>query len=125
MVTAIEVRPQIKVEKLEGLDPIFEGGATHVARATLTNPTSKEFTYDVELYLGVTKEATSGVGSVTIAPGASQPVDFTVTMPIAEAAYPVYLDALVAGELIAHYRATEDVAIEISPAIEIGIITWV
>lgn len=120
-----EVRPQIKVERLEGIDPVFEVGSVHTARATLTNPTAKQFTYDVELYLGVTKEATSGVGSITIAPGASQPVDFTVTMPIAEATYPVYLDALVAGELIAHYKATEDVGITISPAIEIGIITWV
>lgn len=122
---ATMVRPQIKVEKLEGFDPVFEGGSVHTARATLTNPTAKEFTYNVELYLGITKEATSGLGSITIGAGASQPVDFTVTMPIAEAAYPVYLDALVAGELIAHYRAIEDIAIEISAAIEVGPITWV
>ena len=127
MVTATEVKPQIKVEKLgfELKDPTFNTGLVKTARATLTNPTAKQFTYDVELYLGAGKAATSGVGSITIAAGASQSVDFTVTMPLTEATYPVYLDVSVAGELIAHYRATEDVAIIIAPAIEIGPITWV
>jgi len=127
MVTAIEVKPQIKVEKLEleAKDPTFTSGSVKTARATLRNPTTKQFTYSVELYLGAAKAATSGVGSVTIAAGASLPVDFTVTMPITEATYPVYLDVWVDTTLLAHYRATEDVTIQVAPAIEIGPITWV
>jgi hypothetical protein len=127
MVTTMEAKPQIKVEKLgfEVKDPTFNAGSVKTARATLTNPTAKQFTYDVEIYLGAGKAATSGVGSITIAAGASQSVDFTVTMPLTEATYPVYLDVSVAGELLEHYRATEDVVIEIAPAIEVGPITWV
>jgi len=125
MVTAIEVKPEIKVERLEVNDPTFNTGSVKTARATLRNPTTKQFTYAVELYLGAGKATTSGVGSITIPAGGSQLVDFTVTMPTAEATYPVYLDVWVDTELIAHYRATEDVVIVIAPAIEIGPITWV
>lgn len=123
-----EVEPRIKalvnVEALE-LDPTFEGGSTHVARATLTNPTSKEFTYTTELYLGVLKTATSGIGTVTIPAGASVPVDYTLVMPLAEGIYEVYLDVWYGTELLAHYKATENVTIEVSPAIDVGPIIWV
>lgn len=122
---ATMVRPQIKVEKLEGLDPAFEGGTVHTATARLTNPTAKEFTYTTELYLGVTKVATSGVSApFSIPAGGSLDVTYTVTMPLAEAEYEVYLDVWVTAELIAHYKATENVTIEISPAIQVGPITW-
>ena len=120
------IKPQVMIEKLELGDPIFEAGSTHTARARLTNPTLKEFTYTVELYLDVTKVATSGTGSVTIPAGSSMDVDFTVTMPSYEGGpWHVYLDVWVSGELIAHYQATEDVSTVISPSIEIGPITWV
>lgn len=124
---ATKVKPEIKVEKLSlcDLDPEFNTGSVHTARATLTNPTTKAFTYSVELYLGVAKAATSGVGSITIPAGGSQAVDFTVTMPTTEGTYPVYLDVVVDTELIAHYQATEDVIVAIAPAIEVGPITWV
>ena len=121
---ALMVRPQVKVEKLELLDPTFEGGSVHTARATLTNPTAKEFSYDVELYLDVTKVA-SASGSVTIPAGGSMDVDFSVAMPVAEGDYQPYLDAWVGTELIAHYVATELVTIVISAVIEIGPITWI
>jgi len=96
--------------------PEFKPGEKTTARATLINPTAKQWTYEVELYLGVTKEATSGVGSITIAAGASQVVDLPVTMPSVEETYPVYLDVFVAGELLEHHRAAvngvpEDVVI--------------
>lgn len=122
------VKPQVKVEKLEFSpgDPEFESGSSHVARATLSNPTEKEFTYTTELYLDVTKVATSGVSSPFAIPaGGSLPVDYTVPMPAVEGEYEVYLDVWVGTELIAHYKATENVVIAISPAVEIGIITWV
>jgi len=117
-------KPQLKVERLEALDPTFQVGSVHTARAMITNPTSQEWTYDLELYLGATKVATSGVGSITISAGASQVMDFTLTMPETEGTYDVYLDAIVEGELIAHYKATEPVSIEVTPAILVGPITW-
>ena len=119
-----KLRTQLKVESLASVDPTFEAGSVHTARATITNPTSHDWTYDLELYLGVTKVATSGVGSIAIAAGASQIVDFTVTMPEAEGSWDVYLDAIVDGELIAHYKATEPVTVEITPAVVVGPITW-
>ena len=121
---ALAIKPQVKVEKLEMGDPTFEGGATHTATARLTNPTAKQFTYTTELYLGVTKAATSGVGSVTIPAGGSVNVNYTVTMPLTEGGYEVYLDVWSDGQLLAHYKATENVTIVIAPAIEIGPITW-
>ena len=121
---ALLVKPLARVEKLEMEDPTFEGGSVHTARATLTNPTAKEFTYNTELYLDVLKVATSGVGPVTIPAGGSVPVDYTITMPLVEGEYEVYLDVWVGVELIAHYKATVNVTIEVSPAITVGPITW-
>ena len=117
-------KPKVEVKLLEMEDPTFEGGSVKVATAVLTNTTTVPWTYAVELYLGITKAATSGVGTVTIPAGASSSVNFTVTMPTAEASYPVYIDVLVVGELIAHYLATEPSVIEVSPAVDIGDIVW-
>lgn len=123
---ALKIRPQVKVEELEGLDPTFEAGSVHTATARLTNPTAKEFTYTTELYLGVTKVATSGVGAPFAIPaGGSVDVNYTVTMPLAEGEHEVYLDVWVGTELLAHYKATENIIITISPAIEVGPIIWV
>lgn len=120
---ALMVSPQVKVEELSFGDPTFECSSVHVARAILTNPTAKQFTYTVELYMDVTKVATSGVGSITIPAGGSQSVDFTVTMPSYEGGpWHVYLDELITQ---AHYQATEDVSTVISPAIIIGEPEWV
>ena len=121
---AVMTRPQVRVDKLE-MDPTFEGGSVHTARATLTNPTAKEFTYTTELYLDVAKAATSGVGTITIPAGASLNVDYTVTMPLSEGEYEVYLDVWSDTQLLEHYKATENVAIVISPQIVVGPITWV
>ena len=121
----MESKPEIQVLPLESNDPTFEPSTTKTARAQMLNPTTKQFTYDVELYLGASKVATSGVGSITIPAGGSQYVDFTIVMPAVEGTYPVCLDVSYEGELLAHYQATEDVVIEVSPAINIGPITWV
>ena len=88
----------------------FEAGATKAARARLENPKAMQLTYAVELYLGVTKAATSGVVMVTIPAGSDKEVDFTVVMPLAEGEYPVYLDVWHEGTLLRHYQA-EDVTI--------------
>jgi hypothetical protein len=116
--------PQARTGSLEMLDPTFEAGATQTARATLTNPTTKEFTYTVELYLGATKAATSGIGSVTIPAGQSTDVTFTMVMPTIEGDYQPYLDVWIGTDLIAHYAATAPVTIVVTPTIIVGPITW-
>jgi len=118
------IKAEVVVNKLE-LDPTFEAGSIHIAKATLTNPTTKAFDYSVELYLGVTKVASSGVGVVSIPAGGFREVLFTLTMPMAEGNYQPYLDILVGTDLIAHYAATELVTISVKPAIVVGPITWV
>jgi hypothetical protein len=119
------IKPQVKIEMLEMEDPTFEAGDTKTAQARLTNPTAKEFTYTVELYLGVAKAATTGTASVTIPAGSHLDVNFTLAMPLVEASYPVYLDIWHEGTLLKHYQATEDVVTVISPVIDVGPITWV
>ncbi len=118
------IEPKVVIEKLEMDDPTFDAGVSKTATATLTNPTSKQFIYSVELYLDVTKVATSTPGNVTIPAGSSVPVTFTLVTPTAEASYPVFLDVAVSGTLIAHYQATENVVIAIVPKITVGPITW-
>ena len=119
------MKPQVQAELLEMGDPTFEAGVTKTAKARLTNPTAKQFTYSVELYLGVTKVATSGVGSVTIPANSYLDVSFSIVMPLVEASYPVFLDVWYDSTLLKHYQATENVVIVISPAIEVGPIIWV
>jgi hypothetical protein len=119
------IKPQVEIEMLEMDDPTFEAGAIKTARARLSNPTIKQFTYSVELYLGVAKVTTSGAGSVTVDASSYLDVDFTITMPLVEADYPVYLDIWHEGTLLKHYQATENVVIQISPDVEVGPITWV
>ncbi|MBC8476974.1 MAG: hypothetical protein H8D49_01385 [Dehalococcoidia bacterium] len=118
------IKPQVIIEKLEMEDPTFEAGVSKTAQARLSNPTAKQFTYTVELYLGVTKEATSGVGTVTIPANSYLDVNFTLVMPLVEGTHPVYLDVWHEGTLLKHYQATEDVVIQISPDIDVGPITW-
>lgn len=122
---ATKIKPLVKVENLEMEDPTFEAGSSHVAVALLTNPTAKEFTYTTELYLGVTKVATSGVSAPFAIPaGGSTNVSYTVVMPASEGEHEVYLDVWVGTELLAHYKATVNVIVEVSPAIVVGPITW-
>lgn len=119
------IKPQVEIEMLEMEDPTFDAGVTKTARARLTNPTAKQFTYTAELYLGITKAATSGQGTVTIPAGGYQDVTFTLVTPTTEGSYPVYLDVWHEGTLLKHYQATENVVTVISPAIDVGPITWV
>ncbi len=118
------MEPKIKVQPLESEDPTFEGGVTRTATALMTNPTAVQHDYTAEIYLGVAKAASSGVLAFTILAGDSQYVSFPIVMPLVEGVYEVYLDVWSGGELLAHYKATEDVTIEISPAIDVGPITW-
>lgn len=120
-------KPEIRVGPVsfgEGADPEFGYGTTHVAHATMTNPTPAAFTYDAELYLGAGKVATSGVVTFALNPGESKTIDFSITMPGVEGTWPVLIDVLVAGVRIAAYQATENVTVVIAPAIDVEPITW-
>ena len=119
------IKPQVEIEVLEMEDPTFETGAVKTAQARLTNPTAKQFSYTVELYLGVTRAATSGTAQVTIPANSYLDVNFSLVMPAVEGEHPVYLDVWHEGEILKHYQATENVIVQISPAIEVGPITWV
>ncbi len=121
------MKPQIKikgVQWLESEDPTFEAGEVRTAIAQMTNPTGKAFNYVGELYLDVTKAASSGSIAFSLAAGETKPISFPVTMPGVEGIFPVYLDVFVGTELVGAYRATEDVTVVITPAIIIGPITW-
>ncbi len=119
-----QVEAKIKAEVLPSQDPTFEGGSVHTAAALMTNPTVVEFTYSAELYLDVLKVATSGVLSFVIPAGGTISVNFPLVMPLTAGDYEVFLDIWSGGELLAHYRASENVVIEISPGIVVGPITW-
>jgi len=123
------MKPQIIIKSVQMDDPTFEGGSTRVARATISNPTSKQFTYDIELYLasdvqGINKVASSGVVSVTVPAGGNAQATFPISMPSTEAVYSVFLNVKVAGTPLTLYKATDNVTIQVTPAVEIGTITW-
>jgi len=120
----------ITLKKVEMEDPNFESETVHVAHVTFTNPKAVAFSYEAELYLGKVlgdKKATSGVGAFSIPAGGSLPVDFTVSMPrllVVQDSYHVYLAVAHAGITLVTYVSTEDVLVFVTPAVEIGIITW-
>jgi len=116
--------PAIKVEQLQSEDPNFEAGSSHTATASMTNPTAASFDYVVELYLDVTKVATSGQLAVSIAAGQTMNVNLPIVMPLVEGTFIPFLDVWVAGVLIAHYQATENVVLTVTPDIDIGDIVW-
>ena len=121
---------QILVKSLVMEDPTFESATAHVATATFQNPKTAPFDFTAELYLGKTvgsKVVTSGVKSFTLAAGTSKPVDFSVNMPtltIPSDSYHVYLEVKQAGVTLITFVATEDVAVIVSPAINVTTIVW-
>ena len=109
---------------MESEDPTFEAGVSKTAIAPMTNPTSAVFAYTAQLYLDVTKVASSGVVSFSLNPSETKQIRFPISFPVLEGTWHVYLDVFVGGELIATFQATEDVTLEISPAIDVGPIIW-
>lgn len=124
VVEAVE-QPRVVAEILDAEDPTFQAGSVHTARALLSNPSAKAWTYDVAIYLGAGLSPVAG--QVTIAAGESAYVDLAMTMPTTEGVYNVYLDVSVAGypEFLEHKLATETITITISPDVDIGDIVWV
>jgi len=113
-----------EIRWIESEDPTFEGGVQKTAVATMNNPTAKAFDYTAELYLDVTKVASTGQIPFSLLAGAQGPVSFPLTMPLVEGDFPVYLDVFVGGVLVGAFQATENVVVVISPDIVIGPITW-
>jgi hypothetical protein len=93
-------------------DPTFGAFEGHTAIATLTNNTSQALVCTTELYLDVTKVASSGVSSAfTIPAGGSIDLSYTVRLAGAGGPYHVYIDVWSGSVLLAHYVATEDVTV--------------
>ncbi len=120
----MENNPQVEVTLIHMEDPTFEGGSVHGAVAQITNNASAELTYSLELYLGAGKAATSGIVQAVIPAGSTISVPFSVTMPLDEGSYIVFLDARHGSTLLVHGQATEPVIITITPSVSIGDITW-
>ncbi len=122
-----KIMPGIKIGPVffDGkVDPVFDYGTTHVAHAQMANPTPAAFTYNGELYLGAEKVATSGSVPFTLSAGETKVVDFSITMPNVEGTWPPLIDVFVGVDLIGAYEGIEAVTVVISPAIDIGPITW-
>ena len=113
--------PKVVIMPME--DPTFEALSVHGATAQITNNALSEITYQMELYLGVSKAASSGIQAVVIPAGATVNVPFTMTMPAAIGSYLVYLD-ITSGEYLFHGQGAEPVVIEVTPSVTIGPIIW-
>lgn len=125
-----EGEEQVLVKSVEMDDPTFWDEATQVAAVSFTNPKGMAFDYQGEVYLGKAvgdKKATSGIVNFNIPANSSKAVNFTVKMPkltVATDTYHVYVAVSTGGVPIVTYVATEDVVVNIKPAIDIGTITW-
>ncbi len=120
----------IDLEKLEMEDPAFESETPHTAHALFHNPKSVSYDYTAELYLGKTvgdKAATSGSKGFSLIAGQSKTVDFSVNMPrltVPDDSFHVYLEVKHLGVLLVTFIGTEDVAVFVTPAIDVTEITW-
>jgi hypothetical protein len=111
-------------------DPTFFDETVHVAHITFQNPKGVAFDYQAELYLGKTigdKKATSGVIPFSVSAGAIKAVDFSISMPrltVTSDTFHVYVAVASGGVMIVTYVSTEDVIVNVGPAIDITKITW-
>lgn len=104
--------------------PSFEVGTTHTAYVSILNPTVTELTYDVEAYLGESKDATSGPVSVTVPAGGEDIAACSITMPLTQGEKELFVDVSHDGVLLLHHPADTGVIIFATPEIDIGEVTW-
>ena len=102
----------------------FLAGESRQAKAVLSNPTPISLTYEVELYLGLDKAATSGKKTVTVPGNGSGEVLFPVSMPLVLGIFDVYLQVNYEGQMLKLYQATEKVEVTVEVDIVVGPITW-
>jgi len=130
METAKGREKDVILKSMEMADPIFFDETVHAAHITFQNPKGVAFDYQAELYIGKTldsRKATSGVLAFSIPAAGSMVVDFAITMPklvVATDTYHVYCVVATGGIPIVTYVSTEDVVVNVNPAIDITIITW-
>jgi len=111
-------------------DPTFFDETAHAAHITFQNPKGVTFDYLAELYIGKTvgdKKATSGVIPFSIPAAGTLAVDFSITMPrltVTTDTFHVYCAVASGGVQIVTYVSTEDVVVNVGPAIGITKITW-
>jgi hypothetical protein len=97
--------------------PQFYAGEAKTARVTMRNPTSKDFSYQAAVILGLPEIARSEQ-SFAIPAGEERIIDFPLTIPSVTGTHPVYVHVSAASKTLAIYQATEDVTI--LPALEVG-----
>jgi hypothetical protein len=90
--------------------PEFSPGEEKTALVAITNPTSKAFSYQMVLYMGVNMVA-MGDAEFSLEAGESKDIGIPVVMPSGAGIYPVYVDVWHGDELLNHYKASEDVEI--------------
>jgi hypothetical protein len=95
--------------------PSFIAGSTHNAKVTLTNPKTVGFDYTAIISLD---SAASVQANFHLNAGESKDILFAVTMPYISQVYAVTLSVFSGGNLIASYRATEDVTVTAVTCIE-------
>lgn len=112
---------------IEITEPIIQGGLEKTVVSNLSNPTTKEFAYEVELYLtndveGKNVAASSGSGVVSIPAGGVVPTQFTFVAPFHEGVYYMFISVRVDGVQIALFKADKQITVEVVPDINIDYI---
>lgn len=130
MQKAVGQEESVALRRVEMDDPAFLDETVHVAHITFQNPKAVAFNYEGELYLGKTigsRVVTTGVIPFSVSAGASKIVDFSINMPrltVATDTYHVYVAVSSGGVAIVTYISTEDVIVNVGPAVNITKITW-
>ncbi|GAI60143.1 unnamed protein product [marine sediment metagenome] len=90
--------------------PEFNLGSSHTAIVPMSNPTSKAFDYEVELYMG-TDLALMARASFHLEAGESKDISMPVIMPSVIGAYPVNIAVFSGGEFIPPVYKGDDITI--------------